>query len=74
MAFEDEDLETEEAALWRRTVEILLARGNSPSEAIDGANLVLQSYRRQRQVETQGRPEPEPPDDMRGTGLRRRVR
>jgi hypothetical protein len=42
------DSEDEETALWRRTMEVLLERGATVEEAIDGANLVVQAYRRQR--------------------------
>jgi hypothetical protein len=38
--------EEEELSLWRRAVETLLARGASPAEAIDGANLIAQAFRR----------------------------
>jgi hypothetical protein len=70
----DDDLEGEDAALWRRTVETLLERGASPAEAIEGANLVLQSYLRHRQATQAAKPPPEeePTDDGRGTGMRRR--
>jgi hypothetical protein len=45
------DSEDEETALWRRAMELLLERGATPQEAIDGANLILQAYRRQRDEE-----------------------
>jgi hypothetical protein len=43
-----DDAFDEEEALWRRVADTLLTRGASPAEAIDGANLVLGAYRRQR--------------------------
>jgi hypothetical protein len=58
---EDEGLE-----LWQRTVAALLDEGYSPSEAIDGGNLILEAYKRQHaQNETGG-------DSMMKSGLRRR--
>lgn len=45
-----DDEETPETTLWRQAVERLLASGSSPSEALDGANLILQAYRRQNAV------------------------
>lgn len=53
------DPEDEEAALWRRIMEALLARGASPQEAIDGANLILQAYRRTREDARRSDPPPE---------------
>jgi hypothetical protein len=41
-----EDQEMPEIKLWRETVERLIANGASGAEAIDGANLILQAYRR----------------------------
>ena len=41
------DNETPGTALWRRTLEHLLANGSTPADALDGANLILQAYRRQ---------------------------
>jgi len=53
MAADDED---EETAYWRSTVEKLLANGVSPTEAFDGANLLLQAYRREREKKASARP------------------
>lgn len=64
----------EETVLWHRTVETLLAQGATPTEAFDGANLVLQAYRRKRQAEQAAPPVAVPPDDGRGSGTRRRPR
>ena len=38
----------DETALWQQTVEALRVRGATLAEAIDGANIVLQAYRRER--------------------------
>jgi hypothetical protein len=56
-----DDEETPETALWRETVERLLANGSSPVEALDGANLILQVYRRQLAALTAPTPEVEKP-------------
>jgi len=64
--------ESEGAALWRRTVEELVAKGASPAEAIDGANLILEAYRRQRTTEAApARPSGE---DIKTSGIRLRRR
>jgi hypothetical protein len=65
-----DDDETPETTLWRETVERLLASWSSPSEALDGANLILQAYRRQSAI-------PNPPSanvetTPRTSGVRRR--
>jgi hypothetical protein len=58
------DSEDEETALWRRTMEALLERGATPQEAIDGANLILQAYRRHRDEAQRGqRPERKEPEE-----------
>jgi hypothetical protein len=49
--------EEDELSLWRRAVETLLARGASPEEAIDGANLIAQAYRRKvEEADARGSP------------------
>lgn len=48
-----DDNEGNATALWRRTVETLLSRGASPSEAIEGAHLIMRAYKRQQQQEEQ---------------------
>jgi hypothetical protein len=53
------DPDDEETVLWGRVMETLLDRGASPQEAIDGANLVLQAYRRMREEARQRKPPPE---------------
>ena len=53
--------ETPETALWRETVERLLASGSSAVEALDGANLILQAYQRQRIALRESIPEVESP-------------
>jgi hypothetical protein len=45
---DDHEPEGPATALWRRAVEALLAKGAPPAEAIDGANLILTAYERQR--------------------------
>jgi hypothetical protein len=60
--------ESEGAALWRRTVEELVGKGASPAEAIDGANLILEAYRRQRTTE-EATPRPSS-EDIKTSGIR----
>lgn len=79
------DDETPETALWRQTVERLLANGSSPVEALDGANLILQAYRRQLAApaapsaetenppRTSTTPTPEVGSSPRTSGVRRRI-
>lgn len=46
----DEDTgkkDSEGLALWRRTIEELLIKGCTSAEAIEGANLILEAYKRQ---------------------------
>ena len=78
--------ETPETTLWRETVERLLASGSSAVEALDGANLILQAYQRQRialrasipEVESPPRvstvPTPEVENPSRVSGVRRKTR
>lgn len=42
----DEDPDDTATTLWRRTVEVLVSKGSSPTEAIDGANMIVAAYRR----------------------------
>ena len=58
--------ESEAIKLWRRTVDALIAKGESPADAIDGANLVLLAYQRQHGAE-----DPEPVSGTR-SGIRRK--
>lgn len=54
-AAEDKDqtgTENEAAALWRRTVDALVAKGSTLPEAIVGANLIVEAYKRQLATET----------------------
>jgi hypothetical protein len=44
--------DSEGLALWRRTIEELLAKGYKSAEAIEGANLILEAYKRQRAAES----------------------
>jgi hypothetical protein len=37
------------SALWRNVVQSLVAKGMTPAEAIDGPNLILNAYKRQRE-------------------------
>ncbi len=80
----NEDEETPETELWRQTVEQLLANGSSPVEALDGANLIMQAYRRQLSafavpaldpdtLGTSGVPKPEEETTPRASGVRRRM-
>lgn len=62
----DED-ESEAIKLWRRTLEALLAKGESPANAIDGANLVLRAYERQRRREEESLV-----SEMKASGIRRK--
>jgi hypothetical protein len=64
MADPDDEADDTETSLWRSTVEALLTKGSSPAEAIDGANLILDVYRRRR--DDQG--------DPRQSGTRARAR
>ncbi len=45
---DDEDPNEDEVALWQRVVGALLVRGSSRAEAVEGANLILEAFRRQR--------------------------
>ena len=79
-----DDEETPETVLWRQTVERLLASGSSAVEALDGANLILQAYRRQHVTLTVPTPEvenppgasttpaPEEENPLRSSGVRRK--
>lgn len=79
-----DDEETPETKLWRETVERLLATGSSAADALDGANLILQAYRRQRITLTELTPEDESPpaaptepireaeNPLRASGVRRK--
>lgn len=44
----DDALPEDEVAMWRDAARALLEKGATQAEAIDGANLVLRAYRRQR--------------------------
>jgi hypothetical protein len=68
---DDADVNDDEIALWQRVVGELLARGSSRVEAIEGANLILEAYRRQRDV-VAGRGAAHS-SEMQRSGLRRRV-
>jgi hypothetical protein len=57
-------LDVDDVALWERTVEALTARGATPAEAIDGANLIVQAARRKRAERA--------PKSMRSSGVRTR--
>jgi hypothetical protein len=46
--------------LWRQSLESLIAEGATPAEAIDGANIVVEAYERQREEEVRNR-DGEPP-------------
>ena len=67
-----DDKETPETALWRQTVERLLAGGSTAAEALDGATLILQAYQRQRTGHAS--PPPEVENAARTSGVRRRVK
>src|SRR6185436_16225041 len=45
----DEEVDDDEAVFWQATVDMLLDKGATRAEAIDGANLILQGVRRRRQ-------------------------
>jgi hypothetical protein len=49
MAERDGPVDDAETELWDQTVKALLANGSTPTEAFDGANLVLRAYRRKRE-------------------------
>jgi hypothetical protein len=42
------NLSDDEESVWRAAVSALRSKGASPSETLDGANLILAAYRRQR--------------------------
>jgi hypothetical protein len=42
------DLSEEEESIWRTVIDALRSKGATPSEAFDGAYLVIQAYRCQR--------------------------
>jgi len=67
MKAREEYEEDEGALLWKRTVETLIKQGASPAEAVDGANLVLQAYRRDRTAAEA----PASDDGGRASGVRR---
>lgn len=77
-----DDEETPETVLWRETVQRLLSNGSSAVEALDGANLILQAYRRQRVTLTEPALEdppgastaaaPEVDNSLRASGVRRK--
>lgn len=46
---DEPEKDVDEATLWQNAVDALRAKGASLAEAMDGANLVLQAYRRQRE-------------------------
>jgi hypothetical protein len=55
MVSDDEDKSTKESeglALWRRTIKELLARGCKSAEALEGANLILEAYKRHHTTES----------------------
>jgi hypothetical protein len=67
-------VESEGAALWRRTVDALVAKGSTVPEAIVGANLILEAYKRQRATEPDlpaHHPQPNS-EDRKTSGIRRR--
>jgi hypothetical protein len=66
------DDETPETALWRETVERLLASGSSAAEALDGATLIVQAYRRQSSVPVE--PSIDPQNPLRASGVRRKIK
>ena len=43
-----EGLDDAAAAIWSRAVDALVSHGATPAEAIDGANMIVQAYRRER--------------------------
>jgi hypothetical protein len=58
--------DSDEIALWQRTLDALVAGGATSAEAIDGANLIVQAERRKRA---------EPATKaMRSSGVRKRER
>ncbi len=67
-----DDEETPETALWRQTVERLLEGGASAADALDGATLIIQAYRRQRTGHAA--PTPEVENSARVSGVRRRIK
>lgn len=59
----------EDTALWQWTVDALLRQGCGASDAIEGANLVLEAYQSQRATKEAQEPGN---DDFKESGIRRR--